>query len=96
MFRQMLATEEDISFHYCQDPTRAIATANAIAPTVILQDLVMPEMDGLTLVRFMRANAATREVPLIVLSSKGMPILIEALRKNEDRVDLLDDQQEAA
>jgi adenylate cyclase len=70
MVRQMLAGEEDISFHYCQDPTQAISTANEIAPTVILQDLVMPEMDGLTLVRFMRANAATREVPLIVLSSK--------------------------
>ena len=30
----------------------------------------MPEIDGLTLVRYYRANPATREVPLIVLSSK--------------------------
>lgn len=71
--RRMLITEKDIDFHYCQDPLKAIRTANAVAPTVILQDLVMPEMDGLRLVRYIRANAATRETPLIVLSSKEEP-----------------------
>ncbi|MBM4088786.1 MAG: response regulator [Planctomycetes bacterium] len=73
--RRMLAPENDIVFHYCQDPTAAIAQANAIGPTVILQDLVMPELDGLTLVKFFRANPATREIPLIVLSTKEEPII---------------------
>ena len=68
--RRMLAPERDIDFHFCQDPTKAIKTANRIHPTVILQDLVMPEIDGLTLVRYYRANPETRHVPLIVLSSK--------------------------
>ena len=76
--RRMLAPEQDIDFHFCQDPTQAIKTANRIHPTVILQDLVMPEIDGLTLVRYYRANPATRQVPLIVLSSKE-----EALTKAE-------------
>ena len=76
--RRMLAPENDIDFHFCQDPTKAIKTANRIHPTVILQDLVMPEIDGLTLVRYYRANVATRQVPLIVLSSKE-----EALTKAE-------------
>ena len=73
--RRMLATEQDIDFHHCQDPTQAIKRANEIAPTVILQDLVMPEIDGLLLVRYFRANPATREVPLIVLSSKEEPVI---------------------
>jgi PleD family two-component response regulator len=68
--RRMLAPEQDIDFHFCQDPTKAIKAANRIHPTVILQDLVMPEIDGLTLVRYYRANPSTRDVPLIVLSSK--------------------------
>ncbi|MBL7172583.1 MAG: response regulator [Desulfobacteraceae bacterium] len=76
--RRMLAPEQDIDFHYCQDPTKAIKVANRIHPTVILQDLVMPEIDGLTLVRYYRANSSTRDVPLIVLSSKE-----EALTKAE-------------
>ncbi len=71
--RRMFTGEEDIDFHYCDDPTKAIKIANQIAPTVILQDLVMPEMDGLRLVRYFRANPTTRQVPLIVLSVKEEP-----------------------
>jgi sigma-B regulation protein RsbU (phosphoserine phosphatase) len=35
----------------------------------------MPDIDGLTLVKFFRANPATREVPLIVLSTKEDPAI---------------------
>jgi len=71
--RQMISPETDMDFHFCQDPKQAIRMANQICPTVILQDLVMPSIDGLTLVRYFRANKATRDVPLIVLSSKEEP-----------------------
>src|SRR5580765_8096138 len=71
--RQMLLSETDIKLHYCQDPTQAIAMANELRPSVILQDLVMPEVDGLMLLKFFRANPSTRETPLIVLSSKEEP-----------------------
>lgn len=71
--RRMLVDEKDIRFHYCNDPTQAIRMASEIGPTVILQDLVMPEIDGLTLVRYFRANAATRDIPMIVLSTKEEP-----------------------
>lgn len=69
--RRMLANEQDIVFHYCDDPTFALKMATQVQPTVILQDLVMPQLDGLLLVRFLRAtNSPTRHIPLIVLSSK--------------------------
>ena len=71
--RRMLESEQDIRFHYCADPTTALAVASAVLPTVILQDLVMPQVDGLTLVRYFRANPNTRDVPLIVLSTKEEP-----------------------
>jgi adenylate cyclase len=78
--RRLLATEADIIFRYCSDPTAALHVANEFAPTVILQDLVMPDIDGLMLVRFFRANAATRHIPLIVLSTKEEPkVKAEAL-----------------
>jgi sigma-B regulation protein RsbU (phosphoserine phosphatase) len=73
--KRMLADERDVTFHHCTDPTQAIRLANEIQPTVILQDLVMPNVDGLTLVKFFRANLATRDTPLIVLSSKEEPIV---------------------
>ncbi len=68
--KQLLAQEEDFELHYCNDPAEAIPLANRVMPTIILQDLVMPELDGLVLVRYFRANTATHHVPLIVLSSK--------------------------
>ncbi len=71
--RRMLASEDDIQFHYCGEPTSALKIATAIAPTVILQDLLMPDIDGLLLVRFFRANPATRDIPLVVLSTTDDP-----------------------
>jgi phosphoserine phosphatase RsbU/P len=73
MVRRMLAPEKDITFHYCQDATKAIQTAAELGPTVILQDLVMPEVDGLALVRYYRAHPKLKDVPLIVLSTKEEP-----------------------
>lgn len=71
--RRMLAGEDDIVFHYCKDAVRAVEEAIRVSPTVILQDLVMPDIDGLTLVRTFRETPATRETPMIVLSSKEDP-----------------------
>lgn len=68
--KQMLAPEKDIVFHYCPDPAKALPMAAEIAPTVILQDLVMPDIDSLTLVRFYRNHPKLKDVPVIVLSSK--------------------------
>jgi sigma-B regulation protein RsbU (phosphoserine phosphatase) len=71
--RRMLAGEDDVVFHYCKDATKAVEEAARISPTVILQDLVMPDIDGLTLVKTFRENASTRETPMIVLSTKEEP-----------------------
>ncbi|MGK7884798.1 MAG: PP2C family protein-serine/threonine phosphatase [Crocosphaera sp.] len=74
--RRMLATESDIVFHYCRNPTETLKIAKEVQPTVILQDLVMPDMEGLMLVRFLRAkDAPTHDIPLIVLSSKEEPLV---------------------
>jgi sigma-B regulation protein RsbU (phosphoserine phosphatase) len=68
--RRCLANVPDLEFQHCTDPAKAMEAANQFQPTVILQDLVMPEIDGLMLVKFFRANPTTRDVPMIVLSSK--------------------------
>jgi sigma-B regulation protein RsbU (phosphoserine phosphatase) len=68
--RRMLASQEDIEFRYCQDPTEAVGMAKEVETTVILSDLVMPQLDGLELVKRFRADEETRRIPLIVLSTK--------------------------
>ena len=71
--KRMLAGETDMDLHYCADPARAVPEALQFSPTVILQDLMMPDIDGLTLVKWYRAHPKLRDVPLIVLSSREEP-----------------------
>lgn len=73
--RRMVADEPGIELHYCQDPRNAIQMATELKVTTILQDLVMPEIDGIMLVRFYRANPVTQDIPVIVLSSKEDPTI---------------------
>jgi CheY-like chemotaxis protein len=66
--KNLLAGEPDIELHCCDKAVDAVALANQINPTIILQDLVLPGIDGLTLVRMYRENPATASTPIIVLS----------------------------
>ncbi len=71
--RQLLVSEIDIEVHTCQDPTLALSVAADVLPSVILQDLVMPEVEGMLLIKFFRAHPTTKATPIVVLSSKEEP-----------------------
>ena len=66
--RNLLAGELDIELHCCHQALEAMAQAEQIHPTIILQDLVLPDIDGLTLVRMFRENSSTAGAAIIVLS----------------------------
>jgi two-component system chemotaxis family response regulator WspR len=97
-FRRMFKDVEDVDLFFCADPSKALQVAEQAQPMVILQDLVMPGMDGLMLLGLLRSNPATKAVPVIVLSTKEDPkIKSEAfaigasdyLVKFPDRIELL-------
>ena len=71
--RRLLVDEPNVEFHFCSNPEEALTVAAQIHPTVILQDLVMPDVDGLTMVRRYRTNANTKNIPIIVLSTREEP-----------------------
>ena len=71
--RKMLEAESDVTFHYCGDPQRAVTDALTLRPTVILQDLVMPGVDGFSLLELYRRTPALDAVPVIILSSQEDP-----------------------
>lgn len=68
--RRALLDDPAIEFHYCSNPLEALEIARRVQPTVILQDLVMPQIGGLELVHQYRNDPATRGIPIIVLSTK--------------------------
>ncbi|MFN2350597.1 MAG: SpoIIE family protein phosphatase [Kiritimatiellia bacterium] len=73
--RRLLLPQTDIRFRFCSDPADAMRQALEFTPTVILQDLVMPGIDGLTMVNNYRAQPATKDVPLIMLSTREEPAI---------------------
>lgn len=73
--RRILADQDDIEFHAVTDAEQAVQAAQDINPTVILQDLVMPVVDGFDLVRRFRAHPETENLPIIVLSARDDPQL---------------------
>jgi DNA-binding response OmpR family regulator len=71
--RRALADHPEIVLHFCGDAAEAIDVATRFKPTVILQDLVMPAVDGLTLLYRYRTNEATKTIPVVMLSTKEDP-----------------------
>jgi adenylate cyclase len=73
--RRLVADHDDIVFEFCRDWKAAPAVAVDFRPTVILQDLIMPGVDGLEMVAKYRAEAATAAVPVIMLSARAEPVV---------------------
>jgi two-component system chemotaxis family response regulator WspR len=73
--RRMLSHEADITLHFCPDARRALEAARYLKPTVILQDLVMPGVNGLSLLTQYREDPIVGQVPVIVLSSTEDPVV---------------------
>jgi len=73
--RRMMSDQQDIEFHYVTDARLALDTAVRMQPTVILQDLVLPDTDGFALIKQYREHEALAHVPVIVLSARDDPKL---------------------
>ena len=56
------------------------ALADAPLPDVALIDVMMPGMDGLALAAAMRAEAGTRDVPVVFVTARGREADIDAYR----------------
>ncbi|WP_310435632.1 SpoIIE family protein phosphatase [Streptomyces sp. 3330] len=71
--------------HAVNDGLAALAAARAEAPDLIVSDVMMPLMDGLTLVGALRSDTRTVSVPVLLLSARaGQEASIEGLSAGAD------------
>ncbi len=49
-----------------------VVMARQERPAVVILDLLMPEVDGFTVVERLRADPATADIPIVILTSKSM------------------------
>ncbi len=55
----------------CSDSRTAVADVLAAKPDLILLDVMMPYLDGFTILRQLRAHGETSRLPIILLTAKG-------------------------
>ena len=63
------ALRDDFKLSVALDGEAAIRAVTRSAPDLVLLDIVMPGIDGYEVCRRLRADAATREIPIMFLSS---------------------------
>lgn len=68
-FARLLLRALDVTVIEAEDGEKALAAARAAPPAVVLADVNMPVMDGLTLTRELRRDKALKKVPVLLLTA---------------------------
>ena len=71
--RSLAQFAQDAGFEVrtARDGLEAIEIITGKQPDIVLADLEMPRMNGLELTAHLRANPATRELPVIMITSRS-------------------------
>jgi CheY-like chemotaxis protein len=59
--------------HICSSGKEALEKAPEIMPDLIMLDVMMPGMDGLTTLQNLRKNPKTQHIPVIFMTAKAQP-----------------------
>ncbi len=57
--------------------TPAIGTISAELPDIVILDVMMPDVSGLEVLRYMRREPKLKDIPVILVSAKGTPADIQ-------------------
>lgn len=64
---------EPFELHDAADGAAGLRMALQIKPDLVLSDVMMPVMDGLTMCRSIKAEASLKRTKVILLSARGQP-----------------------
>ena len=68
--QSMLLSVEGYTVEGVMDGQTALDVVETMMPDLILLDIMLPEIDGLEVCRQVKANEATRHIPIIMLTAK--------------------------
>lgn len=74
---RLLARRADLHLLNATDGRSGVELARATRPTVILMDINLPGISGVTALKLLAADPATAHIPVIALSANAMPHDIE-------------------
>ncbi|MFN3873383.1 MAG: response regulator [Ignavibacterium sp.] len=63
---------ENISIEYIQDSEYAFNKISEVQPDLIIIDLIMPKVDGISLTHKLKSSRSTRNIPIIISTAKDL------------------------
>ena len=82
LMEKMILSKEAFEVIVAHDGLEGIETAKREQPDVILLDVIMPRLDGLSACAILRSDAATAHIPIIMVTTRGEESNIEAAFRN--------------
>jgi len=82
LMERMILTKGPYDIIVARDGVEGIAKAKSEKPDVILLDVMMPNMDGLTACAKLRADAETAHIPIVMVTTRGEEQNIETAFRN--------------
>lgn len=98
MWERMILKDEPYELETAADGQEAVDKASSAPPHLILMDVIMPRLNGIEAVQALRARAATKDVPIIMVTTRSEAKYVEAsyehgcsdyITKPIDRLELL-------
>lgn len=77
MIEQMALGRSAYDVVQAKDGAEAVQVARKELPDLILMDVTMPRMDGFEACRNIRAQEETRQIPVIMVTTRGEPVSVE-------------------
>lgn len=71
MMERMILGRGPYELLTAKDGSEAVEVATCENPDLILMDVMMPKMDGFQAVRRIRETESTREIPIIMVTTRG-------------------------
>jgi threonine synthase len=72
LFRRILQAQGDYQIYEAADGREGLALVRAQQPDLVILDLMTPEVDGFGVLDALRADEATRDIPVIVVTAKTL------------------------
>lgn len=81
LVRQVMAEEQHVELVWAMSGTAGLELARQRQPDLILLDLHLPDIHGSEVLRTLRAETHTRQIPVLVISADATPGQIEKLHQ---------------
>jgi CheY-like chemotaxis protein len=82
LMERMILAKGPYDIVVARDGVEGVAKAKSEQPDIILLDVMMPNLDGLSACAAIRADAATSSIPIVMVTTRGEEHNIETAFRN--------------